>query len=141
LGVRVRVRLRLGSRSVEASALVNSGFETEEPEIVLPPALAQALGLEPSSEVSSYSVAGGGLASAFRAAQPVRVELVVNDCEAGEAEAVASIMPGESEVIISDRLAHELGIVILDPYTGEWCLRRELGTRARSSAKPEYWGP
>ncbi len=42
MGVRVRVRLRLRSRSAETSALVNSGFETEEPEMVLPPALAQA---------------------------------------------------------------------------------------------------
>ncbi len=92
-------------------------------------------------EVSSYSVAGGGLVSAFRAAQPVRVKLVLGDVETEEVEAVASIMPGESEVMISDRLAHELGIVILDPYTGEWCLRRELGTRTQSSAKPEYWEP
>jgi len=139
LGVRVRVRLRLGGRAVVTSALVNSGFESEEPEVVLPLSLAQALGLEPSNEISSYSVAGGGTASAFRARKPVMVKLVLGDVEAEEVSAVASIMPGESEVIISDRLAHELGIVIIDPYTGEWCLRRELGSRVRSSARPEYW--
>lgn len=141
MGVRVKVRLRRGSRAVETSALVNSGFESEEPEIVVPPALAQAIGLEPSAEVSSYSVAGGGLASAFRAKGPLTVRLVLGDAETGEVDAVASIMPGESEVIISDRLAHELGIVILDPYTGEWCLRSELGSRVRRSARPEHWEP
>ena len=139
MGVRVRLRLRVGSRIAETSALINSGFESEEPEIVLPPALAEALGLEPSTEVSSYSVAGGGLASAFRGRELVNVELALGDVEAGGVDAVASIMPGENEVIVSDRLAHELGIVIIDPYTGEWCLRQELGVRIRSSAKPEYW--
>ena len=53
--------------------------------------------------------------------------------------AVASILPGEEEVIISDRLAYEMGLVILDPFNGLWCLRDEIGKKSRHSAKPEFW--
>jgi hypothetical protein len=41
----VRVRLRRGSRSVETSALVNSGLESGEPDVVVPVEVARALGL------------------------------------------------------------------------------------------------
>lgn len=43
----VRVRLRIGSGNREAlfSALVNSGFEADEPQLILPYRLAEVLGL------------------------------------------------------------------------------------------------
>lgn len=139
MGVRVRVRICSDSRCVETSALVNSGFETTDPEIVVPPALAEALGLEASNEIAAYTTAGGGSVSAVRASRSVVVELLLDDREGVSAHAVPSIMPGEEEVIISDRLAHELKIVILDPFEGLWCLRDELGAKVRRSASPELW--
>lgn len=72
MGVRVRLKLKTTQKSVETSALINSGFESTEPEIVIPPSLAELLGLTPSSEPSSYSVAGGGSISAIRASTPIK---------------------------------------------------------------------
>jgi len=40
------------------------------------------------------------------------------------------------EAIISDRLAYELRLVILDPFNGLWCLRDEIGKKIRHSSKP-----
>jgi len=39
------VRLRAGGAEVATSALVNSGYEVEEPEVLLPRRLAEYLGL------------------------------------------------------------------------------------------------
>ncbi len=136
----MRVRLRLcSSRCVETSALVNSGFESDEPEIILPPPVADAIGLRPSTTLASYVAAGGGSVTAVRGDGPVSVQLLLEEGEGPRADAVASIVPGEEEVLLSDRLTHDLGIAIVDPYEGLWCLRGELGSRLRRSAPPQRW--
>jgi len=63
-------------------------------------------------------VAGGGSVTAIRAIHPLKVKLFLEDREIKEGSAVASILPGEDEVIISNRPAYRLGLVILDPYNG-----------------------
>jgi predicted aspartyl protease len=47
LGVRVKVELRVGKRKKVVSALVNTGFESEEPDIGIPTEVARELGLWP----------------------------------------------------------------------------------------------
>ncbi len=139
MGLRVKLRLKTTRRVIETSALINTGFETPEPEIIIPPRLASILGLMPSNEFSSYMVAGGGQISAIRSRSQLKVSIKLDDKVTSEVDAVALIVFGEEEVIVSDRLAHELGIVIIDPFNGLWCLRDELGERVRSSVEAEYW--
>jgi len=67
------------------------------------------------------------------------VELILDDKPPIKAAACISILPGETEVIMSDRLASELGIVILDAWKGYWCLREELGAKQRGSVQAEEW--
>jgi hypothetical protein len=43
----------------------------------------------------------------------------------------------EYEVLISDALAEELGIVILAPKTGLWKFKDE--DKVRTSETPQYW--
>jgi hypothetical protein len=38
VGVRVKLRVTLGGRAVEAVALANTGFETDEPQLLVPQA-------------------------------------------------------------------------------------------------------
>ncbi len=45
MGVRVRLRIGIGDSSVITSALINSGFESDEPELIIPPSLAEVLGI------------------------------------------------------------------------------------------------
>lgn len=62
MGVRIKIRIRSYQSEVETSALVNTGFETDEPEILLPANLAKDLGLYPpieGSKLEEYSVVGG----------------------------------------------------------------------------------
>jgi len=138
LVVRVRVKLRGPRGELETSALVNTGFEAEEPELVIPERVAELLGLGEGGIVH-YSLAGGIGASGIRASSEVEVVLLLGDRPPLERRAVATIMPGEEEVIISDRLASELRIAILDPYRGEWCLSDEVGRKSRRSSEPTLW--
>ena len=43
--VRVKIRVRHGGKSVVTSAIINTGFESDEPEIILPRRLAEELGV------------------------------------------------------------------------------------------------
>ena len=41
--IRVRVRINVGGKCIETSALVNSGFEAPEPAVCIPVSLARAV--------------------------------------------------------------------------------------------------
>jgi len=56
-----------------------------------------------------------------------------------KALAQITILPGETEAIMSDYLATGLGITILDLWKRYWCLRDELGAKQRTSASPQEW--
>lgn len=51
MGVRVKVKIIVNGRSVITSALINSRFETDSPDICIPMELACHLGLWPSDKV------------------------------------------------------------------------------------------
>ncbi len=41
MGVRVKIKIKTSKKSIETSALVNTGFEAEHPEILIPTKLAE----------------------------------------------------------------------------------------------------
>ena len=58
--VRVKVRIRYRDKVVESSAVANSGYETDEPEIHIPSARAKELGFKLTGlRGESYIVIGG----------------------------------------------------------------------------------
>ncbi|MEM3382233.1 MAG: hypothetical protein QXQ11_08775 [Candidatus Bathyarchaeia archaeon] len=62
VAIRVKIKVKFGGKELETSALVNTGFETDQPEILLPARLAEILGLYPPkarSILQEYSVVGG----------------------------------------------------------------------------------
>jgi len=141
MGVRVRIRLTSGNTKAETTALVNTGFEAEQPEILLPAKLAERLGLYPPPEGSlleEYSVVGG-TALILRGPGVVQVQIVVEDRETSLSEAIPLISDKEEEVLISDRLASRLKIAIDDAAEGTWRFRDEPLTRIRASEGPTYW--
>mgnify|MGYP007013797225 CR=1 FL=1 len=134
MAVRVRLRVRGRTGQAELPALVNSGFEADEPQLILPVEVAQELGLLGEARMlEAFEVAGGGRALGYRITRPVEVELVLEDREPIRVEALVTVMPGEEEAVMSDFLSSELGIVILDARRGLWCLRDEIGRKERRS--------
>ena len=140
MAVRVRLRIKGKNGEIVTSALVNSGFEAEEPQLIIPLSLAERLNLASSEvDIEDFNVAGGGRVSGYRIRENLKVELITEDRNPIKAEALATALPGEKEVIISDYLASTLGIVILDPRKGEWCLKDEIGLKQRTSTQPQEW--
>ena len=141
VAVRVKIKVKFGGRELETSALVNTGFETDQPEILLPARLAEIFGLYPpkaGSLLQEYSVVGGTTA-VVKSSEKINVQLLIEDRKTSFVEATALISDREDEVLISDSLASELRISIEDAKEGLWRLRDEAVEKVRSTSKPQYW--
>jgi len=138
VGVRVRVKIKYKGELLETVALVNTGFETPNPQILLPVKAAEKLGLWPDlprdTLVEIYDTAGGPT-RVYRVRSAVTVEVAERGGRGVVADAVISHM--EVEVLISDRLAEELMIAIEKPSEGIWRFRDEKVERR--SERPEIW--
>jgi hypothetical protein len=137
--VRVKVRIKAGKEVEETVAAVNSYFETEEPEIILPLALAARLGVPFREDSEEIYRTLGGPAIVFRSPRKVRVEVVTPDRKSPSVECRASVSEIWDEAVLSDKLTDRFGIVILRPGRGLWRFADEGGQKSRRSEKPEYW--
>ena len=136
MGVRIPVELKKGDRVVRTVALVNSGYETDEAEIHIPLALARKLGFALESIKSErYRVVGSEVTTYVLGTITVRV--LTEDRSTGWVNARAVSVPGEYEVILSDALTEELGVVIVKPRSGLWRFVDE--EKVRESEEPVYW--
>jgi len=137
VAIRLRLRLERGVRAIEVVALVNSGYETIEPEILLPEPYARQLGLfpnlPPGAVVKEYRLADGSTTRLVRIPKAVDVSVVEDDRVVGGVTANVLVSEGADEPLISDKLAGKLGIVALDFGEGIWCFRDEIGSRRRVS--------
>ncbi len=141
----VRVRLRLRSKTsqetIETSALVNSGFEAESPQLLIPIPLARQLSLYPPPPTSSIIEVGtaGGPVRVFLVREALQAWVVTGDREVGPKLVDVMISPTEEEVLISDVLAEEFGIVLLAIGSGKWRFIDDPLDKVRYSEKPQYW--
>ena len=140
MAVRVKLRIRSlrSSREVTSPALVNSGFEAETPQLLVPRRLAVELGLWPPPDdayLVEVGTAGGPVRNYL---VPSAAEVVVDagDRVVGPVKCDVMISNLEYEVLISDRLGGELGIVILD-LRGKWRFRDE--DIVRETEAPRRW--
>jgi hypothetical protein len=140
--IRLRIRSRTTGRELRAAALVNSGFETIKPQLLVPIRVAELLCLWPQIPrdytVKDYMTAGG----------PARMHVLVDEVEVSvdvehSVNPVTSdlvISPFEEEVLISDKLAGKLGIVVYDFAEGIWRLQTDPEAVRRRSEERETWG-
>ena len=134
--VRVVVEIKRGDKVIESSALVNSSYEAEEPELHIPIALARTLGFNLEClRGERYRVVGAEVTTYILGNVLVRVKTEDRSTEWINAKAVT--VPGEYEVILSDALTEQLGIEIVKPKKGLWRFSGE--TKTRESTKVKYW--
>ncbi len=121
-----------------SSALVNSGFEAETPQLLIPRRLALELGLWPPPEDSYLLEVGtaGGPVRNYLAPKAAEVLVETGDRAVGPIQCDLMISNLEYEVLISDRLGGELGIVILD-LRGKWRFSDE--NIVRETEPPQHW--
>lgn len=131
MGVRVRIKIILGDNSVETVALVNTGFESDVPEILVPITLAEKLSVWPSlpdgTIVETYKSASG-LMRVYRI-RGIKASLIAEGVKTPFVDAYLVVSEESDEVLLNDQIISRLGIVIEDPARGEWRLRGETKIR------------
>ncbi|MGC8606860.1 MAG: hypothetical protein ACP5GZ_11880 [Vulcanisaeta sp.] len=136
----IRVRIKLSSvmgKTTVTKALVTTGYETQEPEILIPRSIAEDLDLLPKlpsgSEIRNYVLADGSVTRLILVPNAVQVWILENDREVGGVMAHVVISERADEALLSDKLVSKLGIVLLDIGEGTWCFRDEIGKINRKS--------
>jgi len=142
MGVRVKLRITMGSGAVDAVALANTGFETDEPQLLVPQAflIRSGVGLEVLGRpiAVEYDTAGGPtLMHVYPRA--CRVAVVEPDRASKEVEADLAVSLIEREVLMSDALIGELGVDIVNPKAGLWRFIDDTAGVIRRSYKPQLW--
>ena len=139
--VRIKIRSRRSGCEREVVALVNSGFETEKPQLLIPIPLARELGLwppPPDSYLVELGTAGGPVRN-YLVPDSLEVRLVVEGVDRDPVVCDAILSHVEDEVIINDKLGEELGIVIIGLGSGRWRLINDKPDIVRYSEKPQYF--
>ncbi|MEM2739706.1 MAG: hypothetical protein QXQ29_02775 [Candidatus Bathyarchaeia archaeon] len=132
----MRLRIEHGEYRVDTIALLNSGYETLRPEILLPRRIVDELKLtlQPSASiVKEYMLPGESTVQLTRIVGVVKVSVVEDDRIVGPIDADVAVSEGAEEPLIGDKLAGRLCISVLDFAEGIWCFRDELGRRERGS--------
>jgi len=139
--VKLKVKAKSTRRNVETVALVNSGFITEKPQLLIPKRLAEKLGIwppPPTSLVIEFGTAGGPIRN-FVVPEELEVNIVEPDRETKPIICDAVISHVEEEVLINDKLGEELGIIILGLASGKWKLIDDPADKVRKTYPPQYW--
>jgi len=139
--VRIKLRIVRDGKVIETSALANSGYETETPQLLIPIRLAQLLELWPPKgevEESEFETAGGPL-RVWIVPRACKVSVAICDAKSPEVEADIVISPLADEVLLSDKMISELQIALEDVGRGLWRFRWEPKDKLRRSEPPKYW--
>ena len=135
MAVRLRIRIRRGSRKVETVALLNSGYEAPSPQLLVPISTAEQLDLwppKPTARIEDYDTAGGPLRVwVYRNAATVKV--ICEDAESKEVLVDIVVSPLADEPLISDKLAGRLEIAVEDFAEGLWRFRWEPKEKTRKT--------
>lgn len=142
MAVRVKLRVKLGDAAFESAALINTGFETLRPQLLLPVKAAEKLGLWPSlpseARVEIYDTAGGPT-RVYVMPEVAEIAILVEDRESRKVLSDIVVSHTEVEILISDKLAGELRMVIEDPGEGIWRFKDDSSDKKRTSEAPNYW--
>ena len=136
----VRVKLLLKGRADKVViALINSGYEADSPQLMIPLSLAKELDLwppPPSARELIFETAGGPL-RVWLIPQAVKVQVLAEDATSKEVLTDIAISPLAEEPLISDVLAGELELAVEDFAKGYWRFRWEPKEKVRVSEKAQ----
>ena len=139
MAVRVSLLLRRGSgESLTPSALLNSGFETDEPHLLLPRGAAEKLFPQfPAGTTAATIGTAGGDAEILVPSDRVFARIVTGDRESREVAVRVFISEEESEILVSDTAIDALDVEIKSPGKGLWRFAAE--DQVRDSVAPQAW--
>lgn len=131
MGVRVKVEIEYGGRGVATVALVNTGFEGDVPEILVPIDIARKLEVWPrlpeNTVIETYRTASG-LMRVFRIPGAM-VRLVTEEGPGNPIPSYIVVAEQADEPLINDQMISRMEIIVEDPAGGLWRLRGESKVR------------
>ncbi len=136
---RVKVVLRKGDKEIATSALLNTGFTSDQLDVLLPKKLAEVIGLWPppeGSRIESLDTAGGEV-MAYTIPNALRLTVDAGDRRSKEVTCNVVVSLHEKEVLLSDAVIEELGIHIISPRKGIWRFKDDV--KDRKSVECEEW--
>jgi len=138
--IKIKINSLKGKPPLEVSSLLNTGFGTEEPEVLVPVKVAEKLTFWPElpegATVKAYETAGG-IARMCHISKAIEIQAATGDKMSKPVKCSLVISEIENEVLLSDRTIEELDIVIESPAKGLWKFKDDVGLR--NSVEPQYW--
>lgn len=140
MAVSVRIEINIKGKSVKTVALVNSGYETDGNEIIIPAKLAEKFKLWPKlpegTEVIPYETVSG-VTKCYKIDEHSSIKVITPDKKTESVKSTVIISEEEKEVLISDHLGEDLNIEMLKLGKGIW---RFSGEKImRESEKEVRW--
>jgi len=138
--IRIKINSLKGKPPLEVSSLLNTGFGTEEPEVLVPVKVAEKLSFWPElpegAMVKAYETTGG-IARMCRISKAIEIQAATRDKISKPVKCALVISEIENEVLLSDRTIEELDIIIESPAKGLWKFKDDV--ELRNSVEPQYW--
>jgi hypothetical protein len=139
LAVRVRLRIeRPSGERLECAALLNGGFESGRPEILLPaPAARRLYAQYPAETLPVAGLLAAGETELLELPERVLACVVTPAREGRQARFSVLVSDGADEVLVSDSGIDALGVRIESFGRGVWRFGNER--RLRKSARRQHW--
>jgi len=135
MGVRVKIRLCVKDKCLRLRALVNSGYESIEPELAVPENVAKELSIWPPQRFTlEEAYTAGGITQIYVIEEDAEVNLVLNDHYVENVKVKLIVNPSLDEAIISDQLIDALGITVISFGKGLWRYKKDPEDMIRESA-------
>jgi hypothetical protein len=141
--VRIKVEIQAisGKTKVYSSTLLNSGFQGQEAQILIPARVARELGFLPrlpaNALMQTFEAVAGSRIRLYTIADAVKVRAMAKGIETKPVICSVVISKTEREIISNDKLIDKLKIVLECPGKGLWRFRNHH--KIRRSAKAQYW--
>jgi len=134
MAVRLKLRIRVSGYVTEEVALLNSGYETPTPQLLIPISLAAKLGIWPPKGAPEVTLeTAGGPLKAWFYSRVASVSIAVEDVVSKEAVADIVVSLLADEPLINDKLADELEIAVEAFGRGLWRFSWEPKEKVRES--------
>jgi hypothetical protein len=132
VAARLKIEITRKAKTVTDIALANSGYESQEAEIVVPSAVARKLGIRGRGSRERFIVAGKKEV-AFEAHGDIAVRVIVGDRLTSAVVAKVFVSRSEDRIIMNDVLCGALGLVLLDFGLGKWRFKDDPADMERRS--------
>ena len=142
MGVRVRTKIRSlrNDSYLEVNSLLNTGFETGSPHILVPIRVGELLKFWPhlpdGAEVKAYETAGG-MTRMYEVPNSVEIQVLAEDKTSDVVKCDLIISEIEREVLLSDMTIDKLEIIIESPAKGLWRFKDD--SKVKGSVDVQYW--